>query len=81
VESRPPTQGIQPAQGLAVLGAGVAGMAIFVIPLVLGPVAMILGGVAIAKGEPRGKWVIVAAAVCIVLGLLLSLLPDKFVVT
>ena len=79
--SRPPTQGIPPAQGIAVLGAGVAGMAIFVIPLVLGPVAMILGVVAIKKGEPRGKWVIVAAAVCIVLGLLLGLLPDKFVVT
>ena len=63
------------------LGAGVAAMAIFVVPLVLGPVAMILGGVAIAKGEPRGKWVIAAAAVCIVLGLLLGLLPDKFVVT
>jgi len=81
VQGRPPSQGIQPAQGIAVLGAGVAGMAIFVIPLVLGPVAMILGGVAIKKGEPRGKWVIVAAAVCIVLGLLLGLLPDKFVVT
>jgi MFS family permease len=81
MESRPPTQGIPPAQGIAVLGAGVAGMAIFVIPLVLGPVAMILGWLAIRKGEPRGKWVIVAAAVCIVLGLLLGLLPDKFVVT
>ena len=79
--SRPPTQGIPPAQGIAILGAGVAGMAIFVIPLVLGPVAMILGLLAIRKGEPRGKWVILAAAVCIVLGLLLGLLPDKFVVT
>ena len=79
--TRPPTQGIPPAQGIAVLGAGVAGMAIFVIPLVLGPVAMVLGWLAIRKGEPRGKWVILAAAVCIVLGLLLGLLPDKFVVT
>ncbi len=81
MESRPPTQGIPPAQGIAVLGAGVAAMAIFVIPLLLGPLAMILGGVAIKKGEPRGKWVIVAAPVCIVLGLLLAMLPDKFVVT
>jgi hypothetical protein len=81
VQDRSPSQGLQPAQAVAVLGAGVAGMAIFVIPLVLGPLAMILGGVAIAKGESRGKWVIVAAAVCIVLGLLLGLLPDKFVVT
>jgi hypothetical protein len=81
VDSRPPTQGIQPAQGIAVLGAGVAGMAIFVIPFVLGPVAMILGWLAIRKGESRGKWVIVAAPVCIVLGLLLAMLPDKFVVT
>ena len=79
--SRPPTQGIPPAQGIAVLGAGVAAMAIFVIPLVLGPVAMILGWLAIRKGEPRAKWVIVAAPICIVLGLLLALLPDKFVVT
>ena len=79
--SQPPTQGIQPAQGLAVLAAGVAGMAIFVIPLVLGPVAMVIGWLAMRKGEPRAKWVILAAPVCVVLGLLLAMLPDKFVVT
>ena len=33
------------------------------------------------EGRPAGKWVIVAAAACIVLGLLLAMLPDKFVVT
>ncbi len=81
MQSRPPTQGIQPEQGLAVLAAGIAGMAIFVIPLVLGPVAMIVGWLAMRKGEPRAKWVILAAPVCVVLGLLLAALPDKFVVT
>lgn len=63
------------------LAAGIAGMAIFVIPLVLGPVAMIVGWLAMRKGEPRAKWVILAAPVCVVLGLLLAALPDKFVVT
>ena len=79
--SRPPTQGIPPAQGIAVLGAGVAGMAIFVIPLVLGPVAMILGWLAIRKGEPRaqvgdrrGRGVHRARPAA-------RQLPDKFVVT
>ena len=79
MESRPQSPTLKAGQGLAVIGGGVAGMTIFVIPLVLGPLAMILGGLAIMKGEPRGKWVIAAAAVCIVLGLLLGLLPDKFV--
>jgi hypothetical protein len=54
-------------------------MAIFVLPLVLGPAGMAFGGIAYYRGERRGRWVVVVAAVGMVLGLLLGLLPDKFV--
>jgi len=54
-------------------------MAIFVAPYVLGPIGVLLGIVAHARGERRGLWVAAFAVVCTGLGLLLALLPDKFV--
>ena len=71
--------GLEPGQGCALAGVLVAAFSMFVFPLVLGPAGMVLGAVAYFRGERRGKWVIVFAAVGMVLGILLGLLPAKFV--
>jgi hypothetical protein len=39
---------------------------------------MVLGGIAYARGERRGRWVVLAAAIGTLLGLMFGLLPDKF---
>jgi hypothetical protein len=74
-----PIQGLKPGQGAALAGIFFSAMAVFLAPLVLGPVGFVLGGIAYYRGERRARWIIVAAIVCIGLGLLLDALPDKFV--
>ncbi len=74
-----PARGLQPGQGFALAGIFFSAMAVFVGPLVLGPIGFVLGGVGYWKGERRARWIMVAAIVCIGLGLLLDALPDKFV--
>lgn len=73
-----PARGLAPGQGLGIAGLTLAGMAIWIAPLVLGPLAMALGLISYLRGERRSRWVIVLAVVAIGLGLLLNLLPDKF---
>ena len=70
---------MRPGQGCAIAGLFLAGFAIFVAPLVVGPAGMALGVFAEIKGERRGRWVAALAALGTVLGLLVGLLPDKFV--
>ena len=77
-ERRSPT-GLQRGQGCALFGVGVTAMAVFVAPSVLGPIGVVLGIVAYLRGERRGLWVAALAVICTGLGLLLALLPDKFV--
>jgi hypothetical protein len=79
VEERPAPTKLQPGQGCALFGLVLAAMAIFVFPLGLGPAGMVLGTVAVIRGERRGLWVVALAALGVVLGLLLGLLPEKFV--
>jgi hypothetical protein len=79
VEERPTPTKLQPGQGCALFGLGLAAMAIFVFPLGFGPAGMVLGTISFLRGERRGRWVIALAALGMVLGLLLGLLPDKFV--
>lgn len=67
---------IRPGQLCAWLGAGAATFSIWLLPLVLGPIAVALGIAAVLRGEPRGKWVILLAVVCVPLGLLVAWLPD-----
>jgi hypothetical protein len=52
---------------------------VFVVPLFFGGVGIALGAYAWWRGERRGRWVVVAAVVGLLLGLGLGLLPDKFV--
>ena len=60
-------------------GLALAAMAIFVFPLGFGPAGMVLGAISFVRGERRGRWVIALAALGMVLGLLLGMLPDRFV--
>jgi hypothetical protein len=68
---------LRPGQLAAIFGVFLSGFAIWILPLVLGPLAMIFGGVAIYRGEERGRWVIGIAALCIVLGLIIHALPAE----
>jgi Flp pilus assembly protein TadB len=74
-----PVRKLQPGQAAAIWGVVAAAWAIFVLPLVCGGIGLMLGAVAWMRGERRGRWVMVAAVVGLLLGLGLGLLPDKFV--
>jgi hypothetical protein len=77
-----PTTGslvLRPGQLAAILGVFAAGFAIWILPWILGPIAIVFGTVAIVRGERRGRWVIVLAVACIGLGLLVHALPDDIV--
>lgn len=70
---------LQPGQAAAIWGVVCAAWAVFVVPLFFGIVGIALGAYAWWRGERRGRWVVVAAVVGLLLGLGLGLLPDKFV--
>lgn len=70
---------LRPGQLAAIVGVFAASFAIWILPLIMGPVAMICGGVAMYRGESRGRWVILLAVVCIGLGLIVHALPDDIV--
>jgi hypothetical protein len=67
---------IKPGQLCAWLGVGAAAFSIWLLPIVLGVVGIGFGIAAVLRGEPRGKWVILLAAVCMPIGLLVAWLPD-----
>jgi hypothetical protein len=70
---------LRPGQLSAILGVFAAGFAIWILPYIMGPLAIIFGIVAYVKGERRGLWVIGLAVVCIVLGLIVHALPDEVI--
>ena len=70
---------LRPGQLAAILGCFSAAFAIWVLPYFLGPLAMILGGVAIYRGERRGRWVILAGVVGLGLGIIVHAIPDKII--
>jgi hypothetical protein len=74
-----PARRLQPGQVAAIWGIVAAAWAVFLLPLFFGSVGLALGGVAWWRGERRGRWIMVAAVVCTLVGLGLSLLPDWFV--
>jgi hypothetical protein len=78
-EPAQPTRLLQPGQAAAIWGVVCAAWAVFLLPAAFGTIAFALGGFAWWRGERRGRWVMVAAAVATLLGLGLGLLPDWFV--
>jgi hypothetical protein len=78
MEGRLTTKGLKPGQGCAIAGIFFAGWAVWVLPYFFGPLGMIMGGISYARGERRGRWVVLIALAGMVLGLLFGLLPDKF---
>ncbi len=62
------------------VGIVVAVVGIFFIPVVLCPIAIILGYIATKRGERNGKLAMIAGGVCLVVGILLSLMfiPMEF---
>jgi hypothetical protein len=75
-DSRP---GLRRGQGCALGGAALAALSVFILWYILGPIAIVLGVLAMLRGEPRGKWVVLAALVCMLAGFGISLLPETFV--
>ena len=70
---------LRPGQLAAILGVFAASFAIWILPYILGPIAIIFGIVAIVRGERRGLWVIGLAVVCIILGLIVHAIPDDVI--
>lgn len=77
--SAPQARRLGPGQAAAIWGVVCAAWAVFLLPLGFGAVAFALGGYAWWRGERRGRWVMVAAVVAVILGLGLGMLPDWFV--
>jgi hypothetical protein len=78
-ERAAPTKRLQPGQAALIWGIVAAAWAVFVLPPFFGAVGFALGGYAWWKGERRGRWLMVAAVVAIIVGLGINLLPDWFV--
>ncbi|MET8653880.1 MULTISPECIES: hypothetical protein [Nocardia] len=78
--SPPPYEPLAPApreQGpptLTIIGAVCAVLALLLCPILFGPAGIVFGYLAHKKGEKFGKWVAVASAVALVLGLIVSLI-------
>src|SRR4051812_27520682 len=70
-----PDSGLKPGQLFALAGLAFAGLALWVGPLILGPLGILFGAAADVRGERRGRWVAVAALCGLGLGLLVSSLP------
>jgi hypothetical protein len=71
-----PGAGARTAPSSLVFGYVAAAMAIWLLPYVFGPVGMVFGAAALGRGDRRGRWVIVAAACGLVLGLVVNQIPD-----
>jgi hypothetical protein len=74
-----PSPRLQPGQTAAIWGVVCVAWAVFLLPPVFGTVGFVLGAVAWRRGEERGRWVMVAAVVAVLIGLGINLLPDWFV--
>lgn len=58
----------------AIGGLVCALVAVFFLPIVLGPVAAVLGVVALRRGDPLGRWVIAAGVLATAVGIVLGAL-------
>jgi hypothetical protein len=79
----PPRQGslrkLGPGQGLALVGIVCCAWTPFILWFAFGPAALVLGVLAYRQGEKRAKWLVLAAVLCMIAGIIMNNLPDKFV--
>ncbi len=71
---RPGSRGTGGGRPYAIGAFVCAVVAVFFLPVVLGPVAIVLGVVAHRKGDPLGRWAVVAGVVGLAAGLALGTL-------
>ncbi|MGH2752115.1 MAG: hypothetical protein ACRDK3_14775 [Actinomycetota bacterium] len=57
---------------LTIVGFVLAGLALVIAPILLGPAAAICGGIAMSKGDPLGKWALVAGIAATILGFVIG---------
>jgi hypothetical protein len=61
-------------QIFSILGFVFGGLALLILPIVFGPIGIVLGIIGHTKGEPLGKWAAIVAGVLMVVGMLLGFL-------
>ena len=70
----PPRSSTAGGRPYAIAGFFCAVVAVVFLPIVLGPIAVVLGHLAHRKSDPMGRWVMVAGVVGMLLGLALGAL-------
>ncbi|MEV3986107.1 hypothetical protein [Nonomuraea sp. NPDC049758] len=73
--ARPPQR--QGAQVLSIIGFVSAAVAILFIPILFGLAGIVLGIVGHTRGESLGRWAAIAAAACMVVGMVLGALATR----
>lgn len=66
------TRGTSDAQGYVVGGTIAAIIAVFFLPIVVGPIGAVLGFMAYQKGDRRGLWVAIGSIVAMIVGMALG---------
>ncbi|MEV0110768.1 hypothetical protein AB0H42_31165 [Nocardia sp. NPDC050799] len=61
-------------QVLSIIGFVCAAVSLLFCPLVFGAAGIVLGVIGHIRGEPLGKWAAIAAAICLVVGVVIGLL-------
>ncbi|MEU1725122.1 hypothetical protein ACNF49_23990 [Actinomadura sp. ATCC 39365] len=78
---QPPPYGGPPqrqgAQVLSIIGFVSAAVAILFIPILFGLAGIVLGIVGHTRGESLGRWAAIAAAACMVVGMVLGALATR----
>ena len=70
----PPPTATSQGRGYTIGGFICAVIALVFLPIVLGPLGAVLGYVGYRKGDPLGRWALIAAIAATVIGLLLAAL-------
>jgi hypothetical protein len=73
LSSRPASATRNQGRPFTITGFVLAAVAVFIVPIILGPLGAIFGGIGYARGDRRlGLWAVVAGIVATILGLVLA---------
>ena len=70
----PPPMPRPPGRTQTIVGFVMAAAAVVFVPVILGPIGSVLGAIGHRKGDPLGRWAMIAGVVGTVLGTLLLIL-------